>query len=150
MPEFSIDREGVWHHRGVPIRREALLWLFAGMLRRGRDGAWVLESAGQRVPVDVVDAPFVATEARVEQEAARQRIWLRTSTGREVPVDREHPLLLRPDPVRGETRLYHRISQGLEALVHRNVFYRLAELAEPEPRGERLGIHSDGAFFPLE
>ena len=42
------------------------------------------------------------------------------------------------------------VRDGLEALLLRQVFYQLVELAEPsEDREEVIGVWSKGHFFPL-
>ena len=149
-PEFSVDRDGTWRHRGEPVRRESLLRLFASMLVREPGGRYLLVGPGQRVAVDVADAPLLITDARQESDRHPTRLILVTSMGQETPVDRSRPLRLRGDRVLGEVRLYQELDGGVEALVHRNVFYRLAEMAEPHEVDGRLGIRSDGEFFALE
>ena len=46
-------------------------------------------------------------------------------------------------------RPYVLVRDGLEALIARPVYYRLADLAVPGPNG-RAGVWSNGAFFELE
>ena len=148
-PEFSIDREARWHYRGTPIARVPLLHMLAAMLRRDARGHF-LATAEQRLGVEVADAPFLANDLEVEGEGAARCLWLVTDLGARHAIGAQYPLRLRRDPVCDEWRLYQQLDAGLEALVHRHVFYRLAELAEPEPGGERLGVFSGGAFFALE
>jgi len=147
-PEFSIDREARWHHRGTPIRREPLLRMLASMLRRDARGHF-LATAEQRLPVEVADAPFLVTDLEIECAGASPRLVLVTELGARHVAGAQHPLVLRRDPVAAEWRLYQQLGEGLEALVHRHVFYRLAELAEAGPGG-RLGVRSDGEFFVLD
>jgi hypothetical protein len=69
----------------------------------------------------------------------------------EVVAGREHPLRVELDPLSGEPSPYLHVRANLDALVHRNVFYQLVELAvEREMEGQRwLGVWSDGEFFPI-
>jgi len=55
------------------------------------------------------------------------------------------------DPDTEEPSPYLRVRTNLEALVHRNVFYQLVELAVSRPiNGQNwLGVWSDGVFFPI-
>lgn len=150
VPEFAIARDGTWFHRGSPVKREALVRLLAGLLRRQGDGH-VLQTPDQRIRVDVEDAPFVAVELDVRNPGPDQELEFRLSHGDRVRLDPEHPLRMRGG--RGEDaapRPYLLLDGGLEALLHRNVFYRLVDLAVCEPEAGRLGIRSCGAFFPLE
>ena len=54
----------------------------------------------------------------------------------------------RRDPGGYRTTYVDAVRHGLEALIDRKTFYRLAAAAE-EHEG-RTGIWSDGTFFPLE
>ena len=142
--EFAIDDAGVWYYRGSPIRREPLVRLLAGMLRRDATGHF-LHTPEQRLRVRVADAPFLVVD--FEQEGAR--LLFVTNLGARYPLDRQHPLEVRVVAERG-TRLYQQIDNGLSARVERAVYYRLAELAVMHPAGSRYGVMSCGEFFPLE
>ena len=50
--------------------------------------------------------------------------------GRKMSKSYNNSIFLREDPERGEVRAYQRVRCGMTALVHRNVFYRMAEMAE--------------------
>ena len=54
-------------------------------------------------------------------------------------------------PVNQEASHYLLMRRNLEALVHRNVFYQLVELAQPREIDGRewLGVWSGGVFFPI-
>lgn len=148
-PEFHIDREGTWRYRGSVIGREAMVRLFAGMLRKRGEG-YVLQTPEQVLQVRVDDAPFVIVDFECDADGGVPRVWMITSLGERLLLGREHPLWLRRDPGRGEVRAYVSMRDGIPALVHRNVFYRLAEMAETDPGSEKAGISSDGEFFALE
>lgn len=62
-----------------------------------------------------------------------------------------HPLRVEVDPVTQEPAPYILMRSNLEALLHRNVFYQLVELAVPRLLGgdEWLGVWSHGQFYPI-
>lgn len=146
---IRIDRDGRWLYHGTPIERDAMVRLFAGLLRReGED--YVLDAPEQILRIEVDDAPFVVIDMEVEGQGGERRLWMTTNLGERFPVGAEHPLFLRSDPHSGETRLYLSARAGMPALVHRNVFYRLAEEVETDAASGRRGVHSSGMFFALE
>lgn len=153
---LRIDRDGIWHYRGSPIRRPALVRLFATVLRREADGSYWLVTPVERGRIEVEDVPFVALELGTEGEGRARRVRLRSNLDQWVTVGPEHPLRLRTPPwlERGErVRVpYVEVRAGLEARLARPVFYELVELAEAHEVNGRtvLGIWSDGGFFPLE
>ena len=63
----------------------------------------------------------------------------------------EHPLRVELDAQTQEPSPYVHIRANLEALIHRNVFYQLVELAQArEIDGQPwLGVWSGGVFFPI-
>lgn len=144
--DIRIDREGRWLFRNSPIERPEMVRLFASLMRREDDGEFVLDAPEQILHITVDDAPFVAIDG---DELPDQSGWqFETNTGEKIIAGPEHPLLLRPSRDDGEHRLYVLVRDGLEALVHRNVFYRLAEQAESNADGV-VGIVSQGEFFAL-
>ena len=150
VPEFAIARDGTWFHRGSAVKREALVRLLAGLLRRQGD-TYVLQTPEQRIRVEVEDAPFVAVALEVHDPGPAQELEFTLAHGDRVRLDPAHPLRMRGGS--GEDcapRPYLQLDGGLEALVNRNVFYRLVDLAVCEPADGRLGVRSGGAFFPLE
>ena len=61
-PEFHIDREGPWRYRGSVIGREAMVRLFAGMLRK-RGADYVLQTHAHLRKMGIYD-PVLATLAQ--------------------------------------------------------------------------------------
>ena len=74
-----------------------------------------------------------------------------TNVDEQVEAGLEHPLRVVIDPVTQEPAPYVRVRANLEALVHRNAFYQLVELAVSRPiNGQNwLGVWSSGEFFPI-
>ena len=150
--DIRIDRDGAWHHEGRPIRRPALVRLFASVLRREGE-RHVLVTPAEKLGIRVEDAPFLAVEMAVEPEGAGEgapRLVFRTNLDDLVACDRDHPLRvdIRAD---GEPRPYVYIRRGLWARLTRAVFLELAERAEERHvAGKRVfGVASGGAFFAL-
>jgi hypothetical protein len=147
--EMRIDRDGVWHYQGSPIRRLPLVKLFASVLRRDPDGGYWLVTPAEQGRIEVEDAPFVAVELAAEGQGRAQRLSLRTNLDEWVTLGEEHPLRLEAAPD-GAAIPYVRVRDRLEARVARSVFYHMVELAEPGPDGDNhVGVWSAGRFFPL-
>lgn len=145
--DFRIRADGTWVHGGAPIRRAALVRLFATVLRRDADGRYWLVTPAEKVPVAVDDAPFVAVSAAFTGAGPDAVVTFTTNVGTRHALDADHPLVVRA----GETgpRPYVVLDGGVEALVARSVYYELADHAETGPNG-RAGIYSAGSFFSLE
>ena len=144
---MRIARDGSWHHEGSPIGRAPLVRLFSTILRRERDGGFVLVTPVEKLEIDVEDAPFVAVEVKSEGEGRHRSLAFRTNVGDLVLAGPDRPL--RAETCEGEPRLYVEVRPGLDALVARPVYYELAELGIGEG-GDPIGLWSGGAFFPLE
>lgn len=157
-PEFSgeldmhIARDGTWYHEGGPITRTALAQLFSGILRLDEDGRYYLVTPVERWAIKVDDAPFVTVRLEVQGQGQQQRLIFHTSLEHRVVADQEHPISVWLDPQSQEPSPYILLRSNLQALIHRNVFYQLAELAvEHEVEGAlRLGVWSSGVFFPID
>ena len=148
--DMRIARDGTWYYLGTPIGRKPMVKLFSSVLRKdGED--YFLVTPVEKVGIRVDDAPFVAIALSVEGEGERQCLRFTTQVDDEVVAGREHPLRVALDPFTGEPAPYLHVRANLEALIHRNVFYQLVELAvEREIEGQPwLGVWSDGEFFPI-
>ena len=147
--DIRIAADGVWHHEGRPIRRAALVKLFASVLQRDAAGDYWLITPAERGRIRVEDAPFVAVAAEWRDDT----LWLRTNIDDWVAVSPDHPIRVAygKEGAPGGTdapRPYVMVHRGLEALIARPVFYELAEVAVE--RNGRLGIWSAGCFFELD
>lgn len=139
---MRIAADGTWFHDGAPIKRPAMVRLFATVLRREGDGSHVLVTPVEKLTIDVDVTPFRAVAMRQEGEGENRRIALEIDSGDAVIVGPEHPLRL----VDGTPRVV--VRHGLEALLARPLYYELAEIALAEGH-EPPGIWSGGCFFPL-
>ena len=68
-----------------------------------------------------------------------------------ITADKEHPLRIEIDTETQEPAPYLLVRRNLEALIHRNVFYQLVELAESRTLDGQnwLGVWSSGEFFVI-
>ena len=150
--DMRIARDGTWYHEGGPITRLALAQLFSGILRLDDDGRYYLVTPVEKWAIQVDDVPFVAVRMEVTGQGEAQKLRLFTNLEHEVEVDRDHPISVVQDDNTGEPSPYVLLRDNLRALIHRNVFYDLAELAqEDEHHGQtRLGVWSSGIFFPID
>lgn len=149
--DMLIARDGTWYHEGKPIRRPAMVTLFANILMLGEDGRYYLVTPVEKVRIKVEDCPFVALQMEVIDSGGEQRLEFTTNTGEEVVADADHPIRVDENPETGEPHPTIHIRSGLQALINRPLFYRLAALAEEQPsnRGPVLGVCSAGQFFEL-
>jgi len=143
---IRIDRDGRWYYRDSLIERPNMVQLFASLLRVDDDGGIVIDAPEQILRIQVDDAPFVAVDCEPLSDGSGY-VFV-TNLGDRVIAGPEHPLELRMAPDEHEQRLYLHVRDGMLALVHRNLFYHLVELASEDSEG-RLGIRSRGEFYPL-
>ncbi|CAM3148722.1 DUF1285 domain-containing protein [Paracoccus nototheniae] len=146
--DLLIRADGTWVHDGSPITRPAMVRLFASILKREGE-RYFLVSPVEKLGIRVEDAPFLAIDAEIVPDRADQpgRITLTTNVGDQVAVGPDHALILRGTSQ--APRPYVHVRAGLEALIDRKTFYRLAAAAEPGPDG-RAGVRAGGQFFALE
>jgi hypothetical protein len=145
--EMRIARDGTWFHQGSPIGRETMVRLFSSILRREPDGSHVLVTPVEKLDIEVEDAPFVAVELKTEGDGRGRTLVFRLNAGDLVTAGPDNALTLRETP--DGPHPYLHVRGGLEALIARSVYYELMNLALDEG-GERIGLWSDGAFFPLD
>ena len=158
--DIRIAKDGTWLYKGSPIGRKELVCLFASVLKREADGAYVLETPAERGRIEVEDAPFVAVELFWREcpdpdcttGGVRQCLTFRTNLDEMVTADAEHPIRVVIDPRTREPRPYVTVRPGLEARINRAVFYELAALAQAESLDGRevMGVWSEGVFFPID
>jgi uncharacterized protein len=146
---LRIASDGDWLYRGSPIRRMELVKLFASVLRREKDGYWLITPV-ERGRIAVEDAPFVVIELNRLGQGSQQQLRLRTNLDEWVTVGPRHPIRLgRPAGVVSDSgpAPYVKVRDGLEARLARQVYYELVDLAEE--RQGRIGVWSNGHFFAL-
>ena len=137
---MRIAADGTWFHEGAKIARPELVRLFAGLLRKDKDG-YVLVTPAEKLSIQVEDAPFLAVTVDAAGGDESQRLIFTTNVGDRVLLGPDHGLRLS-----GGVPYLH-VRGGLEARVARNAWYQLADMAVP--RGAALGVWSAGRFFAL-
>ncbi|MGH6799617.1 MAG: DUF1285 domain-containing protein [Roseiarcus sp.] len=147
--DMRIAADGTWFYCGSPIGRAPLVQLFASVMRREGD-RYVLVTPVEKVGIKVDDAPFLAVEMRVENEADGPRLTFRTNIEGMVTVDSEHPLRFERGASEG-LKPYVRVRGDLWALVKRALFYDLVALGRTErvAKEDWFGVRSRGLFFPM-
>ena len=152
--DIRIARNGTWFHEGVPIGRKPLVKLFASVLWRDDGGGYWLRTPVEQGRIEVEDAPFTAVELSVSGQGEDQVLALRTNLDDWVEAGPAHPLRVVEDPAKRDRSPYILVRDRLEALILRPVYYELAALAIPAPKGgtapaDSLGVWSHGIFFVL-
>jgi len=148
--DMRIARDGTWYYLGTPIGRKPMVRLFSTIMRRDGDDYFLITPV-EKVRIKVDDAPFVAVNLEVEGEGEQQVLRFTTNVDDVTEAGSGHALRVLIDPETEEPTPYINVRVNLEALIHRNVFYQLVELAVPQDiDGQRwLGVWSGGLFFPI-
>lgn len=147
--DMEIKRDGTWFYLGTPIGREALVRLFASVLKL-EDGKFFLVTPVEKVGIRVEDAPFIAVDCDISGKGAEQVLRFTTNVGDEVTAGPDHAI--RVDRLEdGEPQPYLHVRRGLEAKIDRKTFYRLVDIARPASHEGQdwLGLWSRGQFFPI-
>ena len=131
--DIRIAADGCWYHEGRQFQRDALVKLFASVLRRENDTYFLITPA-EKLRIEVEDAPFVATLVETVTSDQGDAIVFTTNLGERILLDRDHALRIDTDPHTGEPRPYVHMDAGLEALISRSAFFDLINLAEQRER----------------
>lgn len=148
--DMEIRRDGTWVHEGKPIRRPAMVKLFASILKKEADGRIYLVTPVEKVGIRVQDCPFVIVDMEISGSGKEQAISFVTNTDERFELDAEHPLRVGEDADSGEPHPVVAVRNGLDGLVSRAVFYRLADLALQADNPDQPGVWSHGRFHPLD
>lgn len=148
--DITIKANGDWLHEGAKFTRQRLVKLFSSILKKeGED--YFLVTPVEKWQVTVEDAPLLIVDMEVIQNLSAQQLQVinfRTTTDDIFPLDHHHPLQVLSKKPNAERRPYVMARYNLEALVHRNVFYRLVDMSVMHEGG--CGVWSNGNFFTLE
>lgn len=147
--DIVIRADGSWYHEGQLIRRQALVNLFASILRREADGEYYLVTPVEKWRLRVEKLPLVIVDFDISDEGGpNQTLHVVTNTGRRYPVGENYPLYL-PEAEGSADQDIPAVAldHGLAALFNRAAWYRLAEACEE--REGVAGIASNGMFFPI-
>ena len=145
--DIRIAADGTWFYRGGPLMREALVRLFASILRREPGGGHVLVTPVEKLGITVEDAPFLAVEVAIEGAKTDRTLTFRTNVGDIVAAGRDHPISFATERGTGGLKPYVLVRSGLQALMTRAVMLELVELADE--REGVPGLWSGAVFFPF-
>jgi len=123
---IRIASDGTWFHEGSVIKRDALVRLFASILRREDDGDYYLVSPYEKWRIQVESHPLVVTDFDWSEEGGQRVLVASLNTDTQWTVSTEHPLHF--DETVGAVTIS--ISHGLTALSNRAAWYRLIEMAD--------------------
>lgn len=148
--DIRIAVDGTWYHEGRAFQRAALTKLFATVLCKENSDYFLLTPA-EKLLIRVDDAPFVATILEQIDDGKNKALVFTTNLGERIVADAQHPIRVEIDSANDEPRPYIHVRDGLEALIGRNAFYDLVNMAaEQERDGHRfLTITSMGTEFIL-
>ena len=77
--DMVVARDGTWIHEGKPIRRVALVELFASVLKIADDGAYYLVTPAEKVRIQVEECPFGALDMDVDGDGSMQTLTFTTN-----------------------------------------------------------------------
>ncbi len=142
--DIRIHRDGSWYHEGTKIARDAIVRLFASILRREEDGEYYLVTPGEKWRIQVDLHPLLVTDVSWGEGEHNHTLLATLNTGKTVVVNAQHPLFQeqKMDNITALT-----LPHGLAALFSRNAWYRLVEMAEQ--RRDQVVVVSDGQPYIL-
>jgi hypothetical protein len=147
--DMKIAADGTWFYQKTPIGRQALVKLFASVLKREGD-RYFLVTPVEKVGITVADAPFLAVELKVEPGEG-QVLKFRTNVDDWVEAGPSHALRFEQEAATGGLKPYLHVRRGLWAKVTRALFYDLVELGEERVVAGKpmFGVSSHGEFFAM-
>ena len=144
---MRIDRSGKWYFMNSPIGRQRMVNLFSRVLRLDKEG-YFLVTPVEKIQIEVEDKPFVIVDFEIAVKDEKQIIIFKTNTDEIFEVNENHPLRVENKTINDEPSPYVLVRRNLEALLSRNVFYRLVDISE-EIEGV-YGVFSSGKFYQLQ
>ena len=148
--DIRISVDGNWYHEGRAFQRKALVKLFASILRK-ENGDYFLVTPAEKLSIQVDDAPFVAGVVEIIKQAENQALIFTTNLGERIVADDRHPIRVEIDRLTQRPRPYIHVRDGLDALIGRNAFFELVNMANKhEIDGNNfLVVNSMGSEFIL-
>ena len=147
--DMRIASDGTWFYMGTPIGRPALVRLFSTILKR-ENGKHYLVTPVEKVGIQVDDAPFMAVEMRIEEDARGRLLRFRTNVDDWVACGTGHALRFERAGDGGLTPYLH-VRADLWAKVTRALYYDLVDMGEERmiDGEEMFGVESGGEFFAM-
>lgn len=149
--DMEIRRDGSWFYMGTPIGRQAMVDLFASVLRKDEDGRTYLVTPVEKLGIRVEDAHFAMVEVTITGEGDAQAITARSNAGDIVEAGPEHPLRFEVETAHGGLKPYIRVRGRLDGLFTRSAMLQLVEAGEEVLlEGRRMfAVRSKGVWFPI-
>ncbi|MEO9463502.1 MAG: DUF1285 domain-containing protein [Marinomonas sp.] len=138
---MQILPDGTWLHEGGPIRREAMVRAFSGLLTRDATGQHWLVTPFEKLTIAVDDAAFIAVDA-VQKEG---NIAFRLATDELIIAGPDHPI--RADGNAETPAIYVHVRGGCEARINRSTWGQLVEIALDQSDGTK--VTSGGETYSL-
>jgi hypothetical protein len=126
---IHINAQGDWYHDGSKIVRDALVRLFASILRREEDGEYYLVTPTEKWRIKVEHHALLVTDVDALDVDGVQQLEATLNTGKRVEVSEQQPLFL--DEEAGEVAAL-KLPHGLTAIFTRAAWYRLVDMADFE------------------
>jgi hypothetical protein len=142
--DIKITADGSWFHEGEKISREAIVRLFASILRKEEDGEYYLVTPAEKWRIQVEVHPLVVIDVCWGQGSEEGILQATLNTGKVINIDDQHPLFLEAAM---ENVAAITLPHGLAALFSRNAWYRLVDMAEH--RQDRVVVVSGGQSYIL-
>lgn len=148
--DMRIAADGTWFYMKTPIGRPALVKLFASVLKREAD-KYFLVTPVEKVGITVDDAPFLAVEMQVQDQADGPVLRFRTNVDDWIECGPDHALRFDPETGTGGLKPYLHVRRDLWAKLTRPLFYDLVALGEErDVDGRRMfGVASMNSFFAM-
>lgn len=129
--DIFIDKTGQWFHNGEVIQREALVKLFASILRREEDNEYYLVTPVEKWRIAVEEVPLIIIDIEVRSAtAADQIIIVTTNVGTHFEISEDFPLEFSEDPETKTLKPYAYLENDLVAKFSRPSYYELINYAE--------------------
>lgn len=138
---MRVAADGTWFHEGSPIKREAMVRAFSGLMTRDEKGQHWLVTPFEKLSIEVEDAAFIATDC-AEREGG---LAFRLNTDELIIAGHEHPL--RADGDAETPALYLHVRRGCEARLNRSTYQQLADIALAQ--GDDWTVSSGGETYSL-
>ncbi len=144
--DIRIAEDGRWYYQGDLMAREAMVKLFAGILRREQDGEFYLVTPVEKVRIEVEDAPFTLVDYHwIDQGQPTQVLELLTNLDERLTLGGETSFCFSANATNEVP--YVPVRRGLLAKMARSTYYRLVneilEHAEAE-KPEEVYVISQG------
>ena len=148
--DIRIAADGTWYHEGRMFQRPGLTKLFSTVLSK-EDNDYFLLTPAEKLSIQVDDAPFVATMVEQVDDGENQALVFTTNLGERIVADQQHAIRVDIDSDSDLPRPYIHVRDGLEALIGRNAFFELVNMANTQQRDGKLyfTVASMGTKFIL-